>query len=143
MLAKRTEGRGSRMRVPHGRERSGQVAYAALPPTSRGCLPDSACFSFQPEKKTAQLTTFTIDTENPITAITPEETAAGIPDGATPLTPDTELERLAGDWPAEHLVAIWNEYCRRSGRWRGLPAGAWVWPGFGKRSSPWRGMASR
>jgi hypothetical protein len=52
------------------------------------------------------MTTFAINTENCITALTREETAAGIPDGATPFTSDRELERLAGEWPAERLVAI-------------------------------------
>lgn len=54
------------------------------------------------------MTTFTIGTENSITALTIEEAAAGIPDGMTPFTSDTELQRLAADWPADRLVAIWN-----------------------------------
>jgi hypothetical protein len=54
------------------------------------------------------MTTFTIDTENNITAFasTEEATAAG---GEVQLFASTkELNRLASDWPAERLVAIWN-----------------------------------
>jgi hypothetical protein len=54
------------------------------------------------------MTTFIIDVENSIAALTTEEAAAGIPDGATPFTSDKELLRLATDWPAERLVEIWN-----------------------------------
>jgi hypothetical protein len=54
------------------------------------------------------MTTFIIDAENSIAALTTEEAAAGIPDGATPFTSDKELLRLAADWPAERLVEIWN-----------------------------------
>jgi Protein of unknown function (DUF3489) len=54
------------------------------------------------------MTTFIIDAENSITAITQQEAAAGIPEGATPFTSAKELLRLAADWPAERLVEIWN-----------------------------------
>ena len=54
------------------------------------------------------MTTFTIDTENSITALTNQEVVAGIPDGAMPFTSDKELLRLAADWPAERLVEVWN-----------------------------------
>ena len=46
--------------------------------------------------------------ENNIAALTTEEVAAGIPEGATPFTSDKELLRLATDWPAEGLVEIGN-----------------------------------
>jgi len=55
------------------------------------------------------MTTFTIDTDNSITAFaTPEEAAA------TTITPfdtfatEKELASLIAKWPAERLVAIWN-----------------------------------
>jgi hypothetical protein len=54
------------------------------------------------------MTTFIIDAENSIAALTTEEAAAGIPEGATPFTSAKELLRLAADWPAERLVEIWN-----------------------------------
>jgi hypothetical protein len=54
------------------------------------------------------MTTFIINAENSITAITQQEAAAGIPDGAMPFTSDKELLRLAADWPAERMVEIWN-----------------------------------
>src|SRR5215831_2297797 len=54
------------------------------------------------------MTTFTIDAENNITALTQEEAAAGLPEGALLFTSEKELARLATDWPAERLVEIWN-----------------------------------
>jgi hypothetical protein len=54
------------------------------------------------------MTTFIIDAENSITALTNQEVAAGIPDGNQLFTSDRELVRLAADWPAERLVSIWN-----------------------------------
>ena len=60
-------------------------------------------------KENIYMTTFTIDSENNISAFaTPEEAAAM---AATPF--DTfgnqkELVSLVGQWPAERLVAIWN-----------------------------------
>ena len=54
------------------------------------------------------MTTFIIDAENSITAITQQEAAAGLPEGAIPFTSDKELLRIATDWPAERLVEIWN-----------------------------------
>src|SRR3954470_7174365 len=54
------------------------------------------------------MTTFTIDAENSITAMTQDEAAAGLPGGAIPFTSEKDLTRLATDWPAERLVEIWN-----------------------------------
>jgi uncharacterized protein DUF3489 len=54
------------------------------------------------------MTTFIIDPENSITALTNQEVAAGIPDGNQLFTSDRELVRLAADWPAGRLVSIWN-----------------------------------
>ena len=54
------------------------------------------------------MSTFIIDTENSITALTAEEAAAGAPDGTAPFTSEKELLRLATDWPAERLVEVWN-----------------------------------
>jgi hypothetical protein len=54
------------------------------------------------------MTTFTIDSDNNITAFaTPEEAASGNGE-ATQFTSQKELLRLAGEWPAERLVEIWN-----------------------------------
>jgi hypothetical protein len=51
--------------------------------------------------------TFTIDTDNNISAFaTAEEAAATNPSQA--FASQKELEELAGAWPAERLVAIWN-----------------------------------
>jgi hypothetical protein len=51
--------------------------------------------------------TFTIDTDNNISAFaTPEEAAATNPSHS--FASQKELEELAAAWPAERLVAIWN-----------------------------------
>jgi hypothetical protein len=55
------------------------------------------------------MTTFTIDTENNITAFPMAdlaETAVGA--GAQPFTSQKQLAEMAAAWPAERLVAIWN-----------------------------------
>jgi len=55
------------------------------------------------------MSTFTIDAENNITAFpTPEEAAAAVAAGAQPFGSQQELAELAGAWPAERLVEIWN-----------------------------------
>ena len=55
------------------------------------------------------MTTFTIDTENNITAFAaPDQAEAVIAAGAQPFASSEELTQLAADWPAERLVAIWN-----------------------------------
>ena len=55
------------------------------------------------------MTTFTIDTENNITAFAaPDQAEAVIAAGAQPFASSEELTQLAGGWPAERLVAIWN-----------------------------------
>jgi hypothetical protein len=53
------------------------------------------------------MTTFTIDTDNNISAFaTPEEAAATNPSQS--FASQQELEELATAWPAERLVAVWN-----------------------------------
>ena len=54
------------------------------------------------------MTTFIIDRENSITALTQPEVAAGLPDGAIPFTSDRQLAQAAADWPTERLVEAWN-----------------------------------
>src|SRR6516225_1649535 len=55
------------------------------------------------------MTTFTIDTENNITAFAaPDQAEAVIAAGAQPFASSEELTQLAGGWPTERLVAIWN-----------------------------------
>ena len=55
------------------------------------------------------MTTFTIDTENNITAFpAPDQAEAVIAAGAQPFGSSEELTQLAAGWPAERLVAIWN-----------------------------------
>jgi hypothetical protein len=54
------------------------------------------------------MTTFIIDADNSITALTNKEVAAGIQEGNQLFTSDRELAKLAADWPAERLVSIWN-----------------------------------
>ena len=55
------------------------------------------------------MTTFTIDTENNITAFpTPDHAEAAVGAGAQAFTSQKELAELAAAWPAERLVAIWN-----------------------------------
>jgi hypothetical protein len=53
--------------------------------------------------------TFTIDSENNITAhVTPEVAAAATATPFDSFTSEQELAELAVQWPAERLVAIWN-----------------------------------
>jgi hypothetical protein len=54
------------------------------------------------------MTTFIINAENNIAALTAAEVAAGLPEGATAFASEKELQRLATGWPAERLVEIWN-----------------------------------
>jgi Protein of unknown function (DUF3489) len=54
------------------------------------------------------MTTFTIDTDNNITAFASNEEAATAGGEVQLFASTKELNRLASDWPAERLVAIWN-----------------------------------
>src|ERR1035437_1731207 len=55
------------------------------------------------------MTTFTIDTDNNITAFpTQDHAEAAVGTGAQAFTSQKELAELAAAWPAERLVAIWN-----------------------------------
>jgi hypothetical protein len=55
------------------------------------------------------MTTFTIDTDNNITAHgTPEEAATTTATPFDTFTSQQELAELVAGWPAERLVAIWN-----------------------------------
>jgi len=55
------------------------------------------------------MTTFTIDTDNNITAFAgPDQAEAVIAAGAQPFATSEELTQLAAGWPTERLVAIWN-----------------------------------
>ena len=55
------------------------------------------------------MTTFTIDTDNNITAFgTPEEAAATTTTPFDTFASEKELAELIAAWPAERLVAIWN-----------------------------------
>jgi hypothetical protein len=55
------------------------------------------------------MTTFTIDSENNITAFgTPEEAASATKTPFDAFASQMELVELAAGWPAERLVAIWN-----------------------------------
>jgi hypothetical protein len=61
-----------------------------------------------PLRKTNMMT-FSIDTDNDITAHgTPEEAAATSATPFDPFASQKELAELAAAWPAERLVAIWN-----------------------------------
>jgi hypothetical protein len=57
------------------------------------------------------MTTFTIDTDNNITALAAPQAA---PDrlalGAMPFTSQKELAELAAQWPAARLVEVWNSF---------------------------------
>jgi hypothetical protein len=55
------------------------------------------------------MTTFTIDTDNNITAHgSPEEAAATAATPFDTFASQKELAEVAAGWPAEQLVAIWN-----------------------------------
>jgi hypothetical protein len=61
------------------------------------------------EKEGTYMRTFTIDTENNISAFaTPEEAAATAATPFDTFANQKELVSLVGQWPAERLVAIWN-----------------------------------
>jgi hypothetical protein len=53
------------------------------------------------------MTTFTIDTDNNITAHATAEAATAV-SGSERFTTAAEFAALAANWPAERLVAIWN-----------------------------------
>jgi hypothetical protein len=53
------------------------------------------------------MTTFTIDTDNNITAHTSPDEGAAVA-GAERFSTTPELAELAANWPAERLVEIWN-----------------------------------
>jgi hypothetical protein len=53
------------------------------------------------------MTTFTIDTDNNVTAQTSPDEAAAVA-GAERFSTTSELAELAANWPAERLVEIWN-----------------------------------
>ncbi len=60
-------------------------------------------------KEATYMKTFTIDTENNISAFaTPEEAAATTATPFDTFASQKELLSLVGQWPAERLVAIWN-----------------------------------
>jgi len=53
--------------------------------------------------------TFTIDTDNNITAFpTPDRAEAAVGTGSQPFTSQNQLAELASTWPAERWVEIWN-----------------------------------
>jgi hypothetical protein len=55
------------------------------------------------------MTTFTIDSDNNITAFAgPDQAEAVIAAGAQPFATSDELTQLAAGWPTDRLVAIWN-----------------------------------
>ena len=82
--------------------------------------------------------TFTIDTENNISAFaTPEAAAAATSAPVETFASQKELAALAAKWPADRLVAIWNsltgvEPVKKSLRARRSPPGV-----FGSGSRPW------
>src|SRR5689334_19467336 len=60
-------------------------------------------------KESTYMKTFTIDTDNNISAFaTQEEAAAAITTPFESFASQKELAALAAKWPAERLVAIWN-----------------------------------
>src|SRR5262252_794513 len=61
------------------------------------------------EKEGTYMTTFTVDSENNISAFaTPEEAAAMAATPFDTFANQKELVSLVGQWPAERLIAIWN-----------------------------------
>jgi len=61
------------------------------------------------EQRKTNMTTFTIDSDNNITAhATPEEAAAATTTPFDSFSTEQELAELAGQWPAERLVPILN-----------------------------------
>jgi hypothetical protein len=60
-------------------------------------------------KRRMKMTTFTIDSDNNITAFgTPEEAAATTSTPFDTFASQKDLAELAAAWPADRLVAIWN-----------------------------------
>ena len=55
------------------------------------------------------MTTFTIDADDNITAFpTPDHAEGSVGSGAQAFSSQAELEQLAGEWPGDRLVGIWN-----------------------------------
>jgi hypothetical protein len=87
----------------HGQYLSGM----ALPFPARGVI---HVMTAQPAaQRTTTMTTFTIDTDNHITAhATPEAAAASSSTPFDTFSSPAEFAELAQSWPAKRLVAIWN-----------------------------------
>lgn len=57
------------------------------------------------------MATFTIDSDNNITAFaTPEEAQDLLALGAHAFTSEKELAKLSADWPASRLIEVWNGF---------------------------------
>jgi hypothetical protein len=56
------------------------------------------------------MTTFTLDSDNNITAFGSKEEAAANDSTALIFTSQKELAKLAADWPAGRLIEIWNSF---------------------------------
>src|ERR1035438_1579576 len=94
------------------------IAVPSPPKVSGGIALLSNCFRVitchdrvsAAQRKTI-MTTFTIDSDNNITAFgTPEEAAATTATPFDTFASQKELAQLAAAWPAERLVAIWNSF---------------------------------
>jgi hypothetical protein len=95
------------------------------------------------EKERTEMKTFTIDTDNNISAFaTQEEAAATTATAIDSFSNQKELAQLAGVWPAERLLAIWNSLpgVKQVKRFRSAKAGvSRIWEriqGLGEPEKP-------
>jgi hypothetical protein len=59
-------------------------------------------------KEITKMTTFIINAENNIAALTAAEVAGGLPEGATAFASEKELHASGAGWPRQPPGRIWN-----------------------------------
>src|ERR1019366_7022570 len=65
----------------------------------------------RPQQQGDKIMTFTIDSDNNITAFpTPDHAEAAIGAGAQAFTSQKDLAKLAAEWPISRLVETWNSF---------------------------------
>src|SRR5260370_19043413 len=80
------------------------------------------------QDKETPMPTFTIDTENNVTAYTTPDEAAQADASLPRFSSEAELAKLAADWPTDRLIDLWNSIPGNSRLTKlGLKAAARIW----------------